>query len=92
MLCFIALTAIRLTAHPVNSALQLHYRTEPFNESDIKIVLDKPFEYNRIVPIEYFNSLDEKLYSLASPDLREAVIIFNQKTKITQEDTVEYFI
>lgn len=45
-----------------------YYRTEPFNESDIKIVLDKPFEYNRIVPIEYFNSLDEKLYSLASPD------------------------
>lgn len=69
-----------------------YYRTEPFNESDIKIVLDKPFEYNRIVPIEYFNSLDEKLYSLASPDSREAVIIFNQKTKITQEDTVEYFI
>lgn len=69
-----------------------YYREEPFENKDIKIVLDKPFEYNRIVPISYFNCEDEKLYAFGGMDTREAVLLFNKNTRITQEDTVEYFI
>lgn len=73
-------------------AFDPYYREEPFDNKNIKIVLDKPFEYNRIIPASLFNSTEEKLYSLANPESREAVIIYNEKTKITADDTVEYFI
>lgn len=69
-----------------------YYREEAFDDENIKIVLDKPFEYNRIVPASYFNNDKEKLYSFAGVNTREAVLLFNDKTKITQEDTIEYFI
>lgn len=69
-----------------------YYREKPFDDENIKIVLDKPFEYNRIVPIPCFNNDKEELYSFAGTDTREAVLLFNEKTKITQEDTIEYFI
>lgn len=70
-----------------------YYREEPFEENeDIKIVTDHPFSYNRIVPISCFNCEEEKLYAFGGFDMREAVLIFNNDTKLTQEDTVEYFI
>lgn len=69
-----------------------YYREEVFEDENIKIVLDKPFAYNRIVPADYFNNDKEELYSFAGIDTREAVLIFNKNTKITQEDTVEYII
>ena len=69
-----------------------YYRETAFDDKDIKIVLDKPFEYNRIVPISYFNNDKEELYSFAGVDTREAVLILNENTKITQDDTVEYII
>lgn len=69
-----------------------YYRNEAFDDENIEVILDKPFEYNRIVPMEYFNSKEEKLYSFAGIETREAVLIFNENTKITQEDTIEYFI
>lgn len=69
-----------------------YYREEPFDDENIKIVLDKPFDYNRIVPISCFNNDKEELYSFAGIDTREAVLIFNEKTKITPEATIEYFI
>lgn len=69
-----------------------YYREEVFENDDIKIVLDKPFKYNRIVPISYFNSENETLYAFGSFEIREAVLLFNENRKITQENTVEYFI
>lgn len=69
-----------------------YYREEAFDDENIKIILDKPFEYNRIVPVFYFNNDKEELYSFAGIDTREAVLLFNENTKITQEDTVEYII
>lgn len=69
-----------------------YYRETAFDDKNIKIVLDKPFEYNRIVPISYFNNDKEELYSFAGVDTREAVLILNENTKITQDDTVEYII
>jgi hypothetical protein len=69
-----------------------YYREEPFEDENIKIVNDNLFKYNRIVPISYFNQQSETLYSFGGYDTREAVLLFNTNTKITQEDTVEYFI
>lgn len=73
-------------------AFDPYYQTEAFEQEDIKLVTDKPFAYNRIIPMRYFNSTEESLYAFAATEKREAVIIFNEATKITAEDTVEYFI
>jgi hypothetical protein len=73
-------------------AFDPYYREAKFDDENVKLVLDKPFEYNRIIPIEYFNNTNEQLYSFAGVENREAVIIFNKNTEITAENTVEYFI
>ncbi|EJZ68917.1 MULTISPECIES: C39 family peptidase [Lachnoanaerobaculum] len=61
-------------------------------EGDVKLVLDQPLKYNRIVPFGYFNREDDVLYALGKFENREAVILYNEKTEKTPEKTIEYFI
>lgn len=69
-----------------------YYRDKPFDDDDIGLVTDQPFKYNRIVPFSRFNREIEELYSFGAVDTREAVLLFNNDIKLTQENTVEYFI
>lgn len=69
-----------------------YYRTEPFAQTDVLVDNSHPFSYNRVVPARYFNNTAESLYSLADPDGREAVILYNNQTRLTAETTIEYFI
>lgn len=69
-----------------------YYRETPFEQADVRIVTDQPFRYNRVVPAAYFNRETETLYAFGPFETREAVLLFNAQTKITPEDTVEYFI
>ena len=54
--------------------------------------LDQSTCCNRIVPWKYFNKTALNMYSLGPYDGREAVILFNEKTRLTEEETIEYFI
>ena len=58
----------------------------------VQVVLDKPFAYNRIVPVEMFNTEEFSLYGLGPVDQREAVLLGNENTLLTAEKTIEYFI
>lgn len=69
-----------------------YYQVEPFREPDIQIVNDHPFAYNRIVPFRYFNRDTYETYALGKRDTREAVLLFNGRTTLTDENTIEYFI
>ena len=69
-----------------------YYVEEPFKDPGVRIVKDHPFEYNRIVDESCFNRETSEIYALGPVKNREAVIIFNEKTKKTAEDTIEYFI
>lgn len=69
-----------------------YFRDEPFEQEDITVTLKSPFTYNRIVPHSYFNRESLELYSLGPQDIREAVLFFNENTKLTPEATIEYFI
>lgn len=69
-----------------------YYQTESFPEKDIIVTLEHPFTYNRIVPISYFNRENHEIYSMGESDFREAVLLFNEQTKLTAEKTIEYFI
>lgn len=69
-----------------------YYWDEPYEQKDICIVKDHPKEYNRIVPFQYFNQETEEIYSLGPVSEREAVLIFNEKTRTVPEEVIEYFI
>ena len=69
-----------------------YYCEEPYEEKDILVVQDEPCHYNRIVPWKYFNCEAEETYALGPSEGREAVIIYNDKTKTTPEKSIEYFI
>lgn len=69
-----------------------YYRDTPFVWPDIQMVTDHPNAYNRIVPIHYFERESRTVYSFGPIDSREAVLLFNERTKLTAEATVEYMI
>lgn len=69
-----------------------YYREAPFAREDIRMVTDHPAAYNRIVPTRYFERETRELYALGPVETREAVLLFNEQTKLTAEKTVEYFI
>lgn len=69
-----------------------YYQQIPFPQQDVQVLLDHPFSYNRIVPFRYLNQEDHGLYALGETEGREAVILFNERTRLTEEKTIEYFI
>ncbi len=69
-----------------------YYQKDSFPDKDIIISDNHPFHYNRIVPAKYLNSETHDIYALGEKDKREAVLLFNEKIKLTPERTIEYFI
>ncbi|MDO4304315.1 MAG: peptidase C39 [Bacillota bacterium] len=69
-----------------------YYRTVPYEEEDILIEEDHPCAYNRILPLDYFNKEALEIYAFGPVEEREAVLIFNRETMLTQEETIEYYI
>ena len=70
-----------------------YYEPEPFKEyPDIEVDQDHPFSYNRKVPEAYFNEENLSFYAFGPYELREAVLLFNERTALTSEHTIEYFI
>ena len=65
---------------------------EAFEGSGVTVTTDHPTAYNRMVPFSFFNRTDRELYSLGEIENREAVLLFNEQTKLTDEKTIEYFI
>ena len=45
-----------------------------------------------IVPADCFNREENAPYALGPVEDREAVLLFNERTKKTAQDTIEYFI
>ena len=69
-----------------------YYWEEPYEQKDVLMVDDHPAAYNRVVPEYYFNRESKQLYALGPKEGRKAVLMFNNKTKLTPEKTIEYFI
>jgi hypothetical protein len=69
-----------------------YFRDEAFEEEDILWTMEHPTEYNCVVPEHYFNQEELEQYAFGPFEGREAVLIFNEETEITQDQTIEYFI
>ncbi len=65
---------------------------EDYGEKDIIWTKEHPYTYNCIVTEARLNREVEDLYSLCDYNIREAVILYNKNTKITAEESIEYFI
>ena len=68
-----------------------YYLETPLGD-EIRMVTDHPTEYNRIVPTGYFERENRDLYALGPVEAREAVLLFNEQTMLTEENTLEYII
>ncbi len=70
-----------------------YYLEEPMpGDPDIRFVDGQPCRYNRLVPARCFDQEALALYAFGPVETREAVLLFNETTKLTEEDTVEYVI
>jgi len=67
-------------------------REEPFPEPEIAIVSDQPCRCNRIVPAALLEKESRTPYAFGPLETREAVLLFNERTRLTPEATVEYMI
>ena len=59
---------------------------------DILVDNERPFTYNRKVPEKFFNQEELSIYAFGPCEIREAVLLFNDKTCLTPDQTIEYFI
>lgn len=69
-----------------------YFRKREFRAPGIQIVTNAPTKMNRKVAYEYFSNEGKGIYALGPKDTREAVILFNQQTRKTEFNTIEYFI
>ena len=69
-----------------------YYHEGAFSETAVQVVTDHPFAYNRVVPLRLLERAENEIYALGAPEQREAVILFNEETRLTAEGTIEYFI
>lgn len=64
----------------------------PFPVEDVKVVRGREERYNRLVPLSCFDKQELTPYGFGPYDMREAVLLFNSATELTEENTVEYMI
>ena len=72
-------------------AFDPYYETKPL-AADVEVVTDCPFSHNRCIPAHYLNSTERNLYALGPQAEREALLLFNTRTRLTENRTIEYFI
>ena len=60
--------------------------------AEIQVVQGQETKYNRIIPRTLFETEEIRPYGFGPFDQREAVLLFNRGTELTEENTVEYMI
>lgn len=69
-----------------------YYHDGPFDDPELRVIDDQLYAYNRILPVRYLEREEIAVYALGPFEGREAILLFNRNTALTEEDTVEYFI
>ena len=63
-----------------------------FLRDRIGVTCAHPHAYNRIVPFSCFNRETKELYAFGKTDEREAILLFDERTRREPGDMIEYFI
>jgi len=61
-------------------------------EEGIVVIADKPFQANRKVHKDIFHRHGYQTYALEEFEKREAVLLFNEQSRLTPEKSIEYFL
>ena len=69
-----------------------YYLDQPLDTDGVQMVYDHPCEYNRLAPRPCFERETHEVYALGEIDTREAILLFNDRTRLTAENTIEYMI
>jgi hypothetical protein len=69
-----------------------YFRKRPFQLDGVSIVQGEPARHNRKVSFQVLNDIGKKPYAMGPLETREAIILFNEKTRKTAGNTIEYFI
>ncbi len=69
-----------------------YYRKRPFKTAGAEIIVNEAADANRRVTFDLLNSEDRGPYAFGPREEREAMILFNEKTRRTPAKTIEYFI
>ena len=64
---------------------------EPLPVEEIQVIHEQ-YAYNRIVSVRLFESEELHSYSFGPIDTREAMLLYNSNTILTDENTVDYYI
>lgn len=62
-----------------------YYRHKPFKFPGIEMIWDRPLRHNRRVHTDLLNAEGDTPYALSTPDVREAVVLYNTETVKTEE-------
>lgn len=57
-----------------------YYRRKPFKFPGIEMIWDRPMRHNRRVHIDLLNAEGDTPYAFGTPDIREAVVLYNTDT------------
>lgn len=68
------------------------FSAEKLLTQGIRLVNDQPCVMNRIVRAEILDSPSRANYSMGDFPIREAMLLFNQQTRLTADKTIEYVI
>lgn len=68
------------------------FSAEKLLAKGIRIVEDQPCVMNRIVQAEILDSVKKVNYGMGEFPIREALLLYNQITRRTEDNTVEYMI
>ena len=66
--------------------------SKDYYDPGIIFINDRPKYANRLVSIEKINRFSEGYYEMGPYEIREAVILFNENTRLLPEKTIDYFI
>lgn len=69
-----------------------YHLSEPLPAVDVHVVQGQEEKYNRIVPLARFETQEIAPYGFGPYEQREAVLLFNRATELTEENTIEYMI
>jgi hypothetical protein len=69
-----------------------YFRKKPYKQGGIEIVQNEPEKWNRKVAVALMDSTACNPYALGAIEGREAVLLFNERTRRGPQETIEYFI
>jgi len=68
------------------------FEAERVSEGGVELVEDRPYTMNRVVLIDTLNATEIRHYAMGPVETREAMLIYNQRTRQTENNAVEYVI